>query len=169
MRTRLALAAVALVLCLPFTSACNGGTNPKVAPDVAVAAYGTDILAAATQLQKGVTQMTDAKLLPVPTAQKITDQIDAINQKAGPVSDALKAYHSATTPLDKQSKAALVQNLITQLNGPLANILGISVPEGTTQRLTKLVADTMQVVAAIQAEIAKGLGSGGALLPAPVH
>lgn len=168
MRTRFARSIVlAIALLVPLSlSACAtaGGTKP----DVAVAAYGTDILKAATDLQRGVTQMTQAKLLPVATAQKITDQIALIDEKAGPVSDALKAYHAATTPLDRQSKAQLIQTLIAQLNGPLANILGISVPEGTVQRVTKLVADTMAVVAAIQAEVAKGLGGAAPplLLPA---
>ena len=134
-------------------------TAGKVPPDVAVASYGTDVLKAATDFQRTVTQMTDSKLLPVATAQQITDQIAIIDQKAGPVSDALKAYHAATTPLEKQSKAALIQTLVTQLNGPLANILGIAVPSGTVSRITKLVGDVMAVISAIQMEVAKGLGS----------
>ncbi len=163
-RSRSIVLAIVLACTLPFSTGC-ATANGKVAPETAVAAYGTDILKAATDLQQGVTQLTDAKLLPVPTAQKISDQITVIAQKAPSVSDALKAYHAATTPLDKQSKAALVQTLVAQLNGPLANILGINVPEGTSQRITKLVGDTMAVVGAIQMEVAKGLGSG---TPPPV-
>lgn len=151
-RTRMAILSLALALLLP-------GCAQNVKPDVAVASYGTDILKAATELQRGVTQMTDAKLLPVATAQKITDQVALVDQKSGPLSEALKAYHAATTSLDKQNKAALITTLIAQLNGPLAQILGISVPEGTVARLTKLVGDTMAIIGAIQLEVAKGLGA----------
>jgi len=157
-----------LVLIVALVSmGCTGGdpNKPKVAPDVAVAAYGTDILKAATDFQRSVTQMTQAGLIPIPTAQKITDQIAVIDQKAGPVSAALKAYHAATTPLDKQNKAQLIQTLIAQLNGPLTNLLGIAVPEGTVQRITKLVGTVLATVSAIQAEVAKGLGSA---LPPPL-
>lgn len=170
MLTRFARSAVlALALLIPVMLVSGCATNVK--PDIAVAAYGTDILKAATELQRGVTQMTQSGLLPVATAQQITTQIEIIDQKAGPVSDALKAYHAATTPLDKQNRAQLIQTLIVQLNGPLASILGISVPSGTVDRITKLVGNTMSVIAAIQAEVAKGLGGGSAppLLLAPAQ
>lgn len=166
MRTRFARSIVlAIALLIPLSlSAC--ATAGGVKPDVAVASYGTDILKAATELQRSVTQMTQAGILPVATARKITDQIALIDQKAGPVSEALKAYHVSTNPLDKQNRAQLIQTLIGQLNGPLANILGIEVPAGTIERITKLVGNTMSVIAAIQAEVAKGLGGGALLLPA---
>lgn len=165
-RIKLIAVLTCALLVPPMLSGCATAGGGKVAPDVAVASYGTDILKAATDLQRGVTQLTDSKLLPVATATKITDQIAIIDQKAPAVSQALKAYHSATTPLDKQSKAALVQTLVAQLNGPLTNILGISVPEGTVARITKLVGDTMAVISSIQMEVAKGLGSG---TPTPVR
>ena len=151
--------AFALVLMLTVTAVGSTSCATNTKPDVAVAAYTTDLVKAATELQRGVTQLTEAKLLPVATAQTVTDQIEIFGQKGDEVSVALKAYHAATTPLEKQSKAALVQALITQLNGPLAKILGITFPEGTVQRITKLVGTTMSVVSAVQAEVAKGLGS----------
>jgi hypothetical protein len=157
MRSRKFVIVLALALVLPFSTGCAKGA--KVAPDVAVASYGTDLLKAATEFQRAVTQLTDAKALPVSTAQKITDQIEKVEQRATPLSNALKAYHAATTPLDRQNKALLIQTLITQLNGPLAEILGIQVPDATAARLSQLVGNVMRVLTAVQGEVAKGLGS----------
>jgi uncharacterized membrane protein len=139
---------------LLFLPAC--ATNAK--PDVTTAHYTTDILSAVTELQKGVTQMTDQKLLPVPVAQQITGYVKDVYAKSGDLDEALKAYHSATSATEKQSKAALIQTLLSQLDGPIASILGVAVPEGSVQRLTKLVGTVMNVVGAVQQEVAKGLG-----------
>lgn len=155
----IALALVALV-----TFGCAGNRKP----DVVIAQTGTTILAAVTELQKGITQMTDAKLLPVPTAQKLTGYLETVYSKSGSLSDALKAYHAATTPLDKQSKAALIQALLTQLNGPLAEMLGVSVPPGVVASLSKLVGNVMAVVGAVQAEVARGLGASDPLPSGPL-
>lgn len=145
-----------LSLCALFLGGC--ATNQK--PDVAVASTGTTILAAATELTNGVTTMVEGGLIPKATGAKIADQVQIVHDKAAQLSDALKAYHAATTPLEQQSKAALVQSLLTQLSGPLAQILQVNVPEGTVQRLSALVGRVMTVVGAIQQEVAKGLGGG---------
>jgi hypothetical protein len=152
------IAMLALVsICSLMLGAC--ATNGK--PDVTVASTGTTVLAAATELTNGVTTMVEGGLIPKPTGAKIADQMQVVHDKAAQLSDALKAYHAATTPLDQQSKGALVQALLTQLTGPLAAILNINVPDGTVQRLNALVGRVLQIVALIQGEVAKGLGGGG--------
>lgn len=142
-------------------------TSSNVKPDVAAAHYGATILEATAALQNGITDMTRAKLIPVATAQKLTGFVEQIYTRSGELETVLKAYHAATTPSEQQSKAALVQNLLTQLSGPLASMLDVggSVQGSAVQRLTKLIGTVMSVVGAIQSDVAKGLG-GDALAPA---
>ncbi len=144
------------------TSACaSAGSRPA---DVATAQVGTNILKAATALQLQVNQLTAAGTMPVSAGQAITDANKVVSAKAAQLSDALKAYHAATA-LERGSKAAEVQALITQLSGPLADMLGVKLPAGAAQSVSRLIGVIMQAVGAVQAEVAKGL-SGALWRPA---
>lgn len=145
-----------LSICAVMLGGCATASTAK--PDVTVASYGTTILSATADLQKMITDLTRSRLLPVVTGQKLTGYVEQVYQKSGELATALRAYHAATTPVEQQSKAALVQTLLTQLSGPLAQMLSVDLPEGTVQRLTKLIGTVMSVVGAIQSEVAKGLG-----------
>lgn len=134
-------------------------------PDVAVAQTGTAIVAAATQLQQTVNQLTASGALPVAAGQKITDANKVVSAKAAQLSVSLKAYHAATAIADRSLKAAEVQALITGLSEPLSAMLGVQLPAGAAQTVSRAIGNVMQVVGAIQAEIAKGL-QGAVLLPA---
>lgn len=149
---KLMAALVAVVLTIACATA--GGRQP----DVAVAQVGTGVLQAATVLQNEVNRLTAAGTLPVAIGQKITDANKIIFDKSADLSTALKGYHAATTPLEKQGAAALVQNLLGQLSDPLAKMLGVQLPAGTAQSLSRLIGNVMSVVGAIQSEVAKGLG-----------
>jgi hypothetical protein len=151
------IASLAVLALSALVLGCAGNRKP----DVAVADTGTTVLAAATELTNGVSTMVAGGLIPKPTGAKIADQMQIVHDKAAQLSDALKAYHAATTPLDQQSKGAMVQALLTQLSGPLAAVLNINVPDGTVQRMNALVGRVLQVVAAIQSEVAKGLSGTG--------
>jgi hypothetical protein len=88
----------------------------------------------------------------------MTDLNQQLHDKAEQLSSALKAYHVATTPLEKQSKAALAQRIVEQLSGSLAQLLGVQVPEGVTASISGLIGNVMRMVGAVQAELAQGLG-----------
>lgn len=144
-----------LVLAVLVIAACaSSGQRP---PDVAIAQTGSAIVAAATDLQNEVNRLTAAGTLPVAAGQTITDANKVVAAKAAQLSTSLKAYHVATTLAARSAKASEIQALITELSGPLARMLGVSLPEGAAQSISRAIGVVMQVVGAIQAEIAKGL------------
>jgi hypothetical protein len=146
---------VAMLSPLLMLSACaSAGSRP---PDVATAQVGTAILKAATELQLQVNNLTAAGTLPVPAGQKITDANKLVSERAGQLSSALKAYHAATTLTERSNLAAKVQALITQLSEPLSQMLGVELPAGAAQSISRLIGVVMQAVGAVQAEVAKGL------------
>ena len=153
--------------CIGLLSA-SCATSGQRPPDVAVAQTGTAIVSAATELQNTVNQLTAAGTLPVAAGQKITDANKVVASKAAQLSTALKAYHAATSLADRSVKASEVQALITQLSGPLSEMLGVQLPAGAAQTVSRAIGNVMQVVGAIQAEIAKGL-SGALLRPPLLH
>lgn len=157
---------LALLLALGLVSAgcaTTAGTRP---PDVATAQVGTSILKAATALQIEVNRLTAAGTLPIAIGQQITDADKIVSLRSGQLSDALKAYHAATSLADRSAKAAEVQALITQLSEPIATMLGLKLPGGAAPSVSRLIGTIMQAVGAVQAEIAKGL-SGAIWRPAP--
>lgn len=141
------------IACL-LASCATAGHRP---PDVAVAQTGTAIVKAATELQTVVNQLTAAGTLPIAAGQKITDANKVVAAKAAQLSTSLKAYHAATALADRSAKASEVQALITQLSGPLSEMLGVQLPAGAAQSVSRAIGNVMQVVGAIQGEIAKGL------------
>lgn len=148
----------ALAAVLVSLAACASSSDPtKRPPDVAVAQVGTDIVGAATELQNTVNQLTSAGTLPVAAGQKITDANKQVSAKAVQLSTALKSYHAATSLGDRSAKASEVQALITDLSGPLSSMLGVQLPAGAAQSVSRAIGTVMQVVGAIQSEIAKGL------------
>lgn len=151
-----------VIACVMFVAlACaSAGSRP---PDVATAQVTSGLVGAATELQKTVNQLTAAGTLPVAAGQKITDANKVVSAKALKLSESLKAYHSATTLANRSAKAAEVQALITELSGPLSEMLGVNLPAGAAQSVSRAIGTVMQLVGAIQSEIAKGLS--GALHP----
>jgi hypothetical protein len=147
---------IGLVVLVLISSACATAQGQRP-PDVAAAQVGTNVLQAATLLQNEVNRLTAAGALPVSAGQSITDANKVFSAKAGQLSTSLKAYHAATSLADRSAKAAEVQALITQLSEPLSAMLGLKLPEGAAQSVSRLIGGVMQAVGAIQAEIAKGL------------
>lgn len=161
---KFSLLRIGLCVLLLLSSACaSSGQRP---PDVAVAQTTGSIVGAATELQNTVNQLTAAGTLPVAAGQKITDANKVVAAKAEQLSSALKAYHAATSLADRSVKASQVQTLITELSGPLSQMLGVQLPAGAAQAVSKAIGNVMQVVGAIQSEIAKGLQ--GAVLRPPL-
>jgi hypothetical protein len=80
-----------------------------------------------------------------------------LSAKSTQLSEALKAYHAATTLAERTAKASEVQALITDLSAPLSQMLGVPLPAGAAQSVSRAIGNVMQVVGAIQAELAKGL------------
>jgi hypothetical protein len=157
-----AIAAAGMLL-----AACATSSDPTKRPvDVAIAQTGTDIVGAATELQNTVNQLTAVGTLPVAAGQKITDANKVVASKATQLSEALKAYHAATSLADRSAKASQVQSLITDLSGPLSTMLGVQLPAGAAQSVSRAIGTVMQVVGAIQGELAKGLQ--GAVLRPPL-
>jgi hypothetical protein len=161
---RFAMVGIGIIV-LAILTACATGSGQRP-PDVAAAQVGTNVLQAATLLQNEVNRLTAAGTLPVSAGQSITDANKVVSAKAGQLSTSLKAYHAATSLADRSAKAAEVQALITQLSEPLSSMLGLKLPEGAAQSVSRLIGGVMQAVGAIQAEIAKGLS--GAILRPPL-
>lgn len=147
---------VPLVIALLLVGACatSGTARP---PDVAVAQVGTDVLRAATLLQTEVNHLTATGLLPPATGQRITDANKIVSVKAGQLATALRAYHAATSPAARLTTVAEVQALIADLSGPLAQMFGAPMPTGLPASVSRLIGGVMAAVAAVQAEVAKGL------------
>lgn len=164
-RHRLAFAVLTAVALLCF-SACASSGGTQRPPDVAVAQTATAIVQAATNLQNEVNRLTAAGTLPVDIGQKFTDADRVLLAKASQLSTALDAYHAATSLADRSAKASQVQALITELSGPLSSMLGVKLPEGAAQSVSKLIGNVMAVIGTIQGEIAKGLQ--GAVLRPPL-
>lgn len=137
---------------------CVTGCAGNVKPDVAAARGGNVALTTATALQHGITNLTDAKVLPVEQAQRLTGYSEIIYQKSGPLGDALRAYHAATTLDVRKLKAAEIQTLINDINAPLGKMLNEALPPGALTELTKLIGNVMGTVANVQTEVAKILG-----------
>lgn len=153
----------AVFVLIASTPGCaSDPSKPSRPVDVAVAQTTTDIVGAATKLQLEVNRLTAARTLPVDIGQKYTDADKVLLSKATQLSTALDAYHAATSLADRSAKAAEVQALITDLSGPISQMLGLKLPDGAAQSVSKLIGNVMAVVGAIQGEIAKGL-QGGAL------
>lgn len=159
------LLALALSGAMAGTMACAtaAGTRPA---DVAAAQVGTNVLEAATTLQNEVNRLTAERVLPIPIGQGITDANKIVSVKAGMLSTTLKAYHAATSLGDRSSRAAEAQALITELGAPLASMLGVKLPDGAAQSVSRLIGAVMQAIGAVQIEIAKGL-SGAVWRPLP--
>jgi hypothetical protein len=145
-----------LVLLALVSSMSACATNSP--PETTVVHYSGTVLSAATELQKGITAATDTKILPVPTAQTMTRYIEIIYERSGPLLEGLKAYHVATTIDVRRIKAAEVQQLIAEINGAIASVLQIAIPDGAVQQVTTLVGNVISAVGAVQAEVAKSLG-----------
>ncbi len=152
---------IGFTVLLLLSSACAG--NQK--PEVTIAQTSGTLVEAATTLQNEVNRLTAAGTLPVAAGQKITDANKVVAAKAEQLSTALKAYHAATTVADRSLKAAEVQGLITDLSGPLSAMLGVRLPSGSAEALSRSIGNVMQLLGVVQTEIAKGL-QGGALQPA---
>jgi hypothetical protein len=146
------LLAIALV-------AAPGCAGHKAPVDVQVLHTGTNVLTTVAALQRGVTQATDAKLLPVAQAKEITGYVEKAYAKSGSLEEAVKALHTATNLDVKATKVAEVQVLVGELNALLGQAVGVKVPEGALSELMKLYGGVMTAVAQVQAEVAKGLGS----------
>lgn len=151
-------AAVVLLLSAPLISACASAGGQK--PDVVAAQTTGTVLEAATLLQNEVNRLTAARTLPLPVAEQMTGYVRVVHEKAGQLIPLLEAYHAATTPLEKQSKAAMVQAMLTQLSGPLGQLLGVNVPQGLVGSISKLIAQVLSAVATVQTQLAAGLGGG---------
>lgn len=144
--------ACAILLLAP---ACASNTKPETT----VAAYGATVLGAATELQKGITASTDAKVLPVATAQKLTGYVEVVYAKSVLLGEALKGYHAATSVDLKTVHAAEVVKLIADINGTVSQILGTALPDGAVKTINALVGNVIAAVGLVQAEVSKGLGS----------
>lgn len=158
--------AMIAVACMLVVSCASSGTAGKRPADVAAAQVGTNVLQAATLLQNEVNRLTAAGTLPVALGQTITDANRKVSEKAPQLSQALKAYHAATSLADRSAKAAEVQSLITSLSEPLSSMLGVKLPSGAAQSVSNLIGGVMAAVGAIQSEVAKGLQ--GAVLRPPL-
>ena len=145
---------IALVLALSMT-ACAPNKAPA---DAAVAHYGTTVLGAITELQKGVTAATDAGSLPVPAARSITTQVEKALGVAKTLGTDLQAYHAATTLDLKNTTAAAVQADVAAVTEAVSAILKVNIPSGVAGQITTLIGNVIQAVSATQAEVAKGLG-----------
>lgn len=144
---------VGLITVAALTVSCTGNAKPQVT----VAHYTGTVVAAATELQKGVTAATRTGVLPVATAQKLTSYNEVIYEKSGQLVTALRAYDAATSLDVKQLKASEVQVVIAQLNTTIGQFLGTSLPPGVAAQINTLVGNVISAVGAVQAEIAKGL------------
>lgn len=129
--------------------------NP--APDVTVLQYGSTVLASATALQKGITALTDSKVLPVPLAQKLTSYVDLVYAASGPLGEAVQQYHSLTDLNLKKLMAAKIAQLITNINGPIGKLLAEVVPAGAVNQIAQLAGNVMAAVAQVQLLIAQNL------------
>lgn len=147
---------IGLVVLVLLSSACATGAGQRP-PDVAIAQTTTSIVQAATTLQNEVNRLTASGTLPVDIGQKFTDADKVLLSKATQLSTALDAYHAATSLADRSIKASQVQTLITELSGPLATMLGLKLPEGAAQSVSRLIGNVMAVIGTIQSEIARGL------------
>jgi PBP1b-binding outer membrane lipoprotein LpoB len=150
-RSRLSILALALLL-----ADCASNPNPA---DVQVLQTGSTVLQAATALQKGITASTDAKVLPVPLAQKLTGYVAIVSQKSGLLENAVQAYHAATTVDLRKAKAAEIQQLLTDINSPIAQLLNEALPDGAVRQLTLLVGNVMSAVASVQRAIGASLAT----------
>jgi len=118
---------------------------------------GSTVLDAATRLQKGITQLTDNKTIPVATAQKLTGYVQQVYDKSGPLGDAVQAYKAMTDLNLRKQKASEIVQMIADINSPLSQILKEAVPEGALKELSTLAGNVVATVAQVQASIAQAL------------
>jgi hypothetical protein len=148
----------AMLVAAMFLPACASSNTP---PQTQVAHYTSNVLDAATELQKGITAATDAKVLPVDVARTLTGYSEVIYAKSGPLLAALKAYNAtATGDVLHVKSAADVQKLIGEINATVGQLLGTAIPQGALSQISQLVGNVMSAVGAVQAEVARGLGGG---------
>lgn len=150
-RPRLALAAL-------LAYAVSSGACAKQPPEVTAAHIGSSVLETAEALQRGITRETDAKVLPVALAQKLTGYTQIIYDKSGPLGEALRRYHAATTIDLKNASAAEIQAGIAEITQALNLFLKEPLPAGIASELSSLAANVMAAIASVQAEVAKSLG-----------
>lgn len=145
------------LLMLTVTSAVSPGCASNAKPETTILQVGTTVLGAVTELQKGITAATDQHSLPVPLAQQLTGYVTVVHDKAGPLEDALKAYHAATSVNVRTATAAQIVKLIGDMNNAINNVLGTALPAGVVAELSKLVGKVLEAIGAVQLEVAKGL------------
>lgn len=158
MRFRSRKTYVALFLALVLSTAALPSCAGNNKPETVVAVYGTNVLGAATELQKVVTAATDAGSLPVPVAQEITGYVKKVYDKSGPLGTALRAYHAATSVEIRNLKASEIQGFIGDINAAIGSILKVSLPPGVVVEISTTVGKVLAAIGAVQAEVAKGLG-----------
>lgn len=144
---------IPLIILLGLFVGC-AQNNP---PEVTVLQTGSTVLDAATRLQRGITQLTDNKTLPVATAQKLTGYVQQVYDKSGPLGDAVQSYKSITDLNLRKQKASDIVQMIADINSPLSQILKESIPEGALKELATLVSNVVATVAQVQATIAQSL------------
>jgi hypothetical protein len=142
------------MLALLMQPACANKTS---APEVNVLHTTTNVVEAATALQRGITNATDAGVLPVATAQTLTGYMEKLHADATVVVEKVQVYHTATSVSLKASNAAEIQTLVGKMNTLIGQVLGTALPESAATELMKLIGTVMTSIGAVQAEVAKGL------------
>lgn len=143
-----------IMAALVMAVSCTG--NPK--PETTVARTGNAVLESTAVLQRGITVATDAKQLPVDVARRLTGYSEQVYKASGPLGDALRAYHAATTLDLKRINAAEIQTLLSDINTPLGKMLAETIPGGALQQITALISNVMTAVSNVQHEIAATMG-----------
>jgi hypothetical protein len=145
-------AAVLAVLVLAVACASTGQK-----PETVVLHQGTNVLIAATQFQKGVTQATDAHSLTVAQGQTLTGYSELVYKGSQKLEAAVQRYRAATTLDLKALAAADVSAAVAEINSAVGKVLGAKLSDTTAGELIKLAGNIMAAVGAVQAEVAQGL------------
>lgn len=154
-KIQLALYAMALTMCLMV--AC-GPQNANVTPQSRIAHYGAEVTDAVTQVQTTVNESTKSGLLPVGPATQITNVNQRLHDAGAKLSDLLKQYDAATTLDARELTEAQIELVLSTFNQTIGEAIGIKVEGEVATQLTQLYGNVLKVVAAVQGELAKGMG-----------
>lgn len=155
----LATCSVAFVAVCGLIAAC-GPQDPTTAPtpQARVAHYGADVVAAVTSVQKLVNDSTRAGVLPVDVAERVTDANEKLVPAGAKLSELLKQYDAVSTLDARRLTEAQIQLAISAFNQTLGDALNVKVEGAVAGQIVALYGNAVKIVAALQGEIAKGMG-----------
>ena len=128
-------------------AACASVTYPSTIAQIAD--DGTKVVQSVHQLSLSAQQLQTANILTVPQTAQIVERAVQIERDGGTLATLLTTYGQIKTTVQGPITAALIQNVIADMDTALA-VIGKSIPQGVATSLVSLAAQILVLIGQIK-------------------